>query len=89
MTYETPDEIRDMDTIAELIRARTDVEDGYLPSGAVVLCLFTSLEGQTLLEYQTVGGMNEYTAEGILRSSLRRFQQEDGWEGADDDLEDV
>lgn len=83
------DEIRDMDTIAELVRDRSDVDDDYVPAGAIVLCLFTTLQGDTLLEYHVVGGMNSYTAEGVIRSSLRRFEQDDGWAGAEDDLEDV
>lgn len=45
------------------------VPDGFVPSGAVALILYRSVDGQTLLRYAPFG-LDLYSTSGVLRACL-------------------
>lgn len=78
------DDIHGMDVITSIVEERNgDIADGYHPTGAVILSIYTQPDGGTLMCSTRIGGLNCYTEEGMLRSALRRIESMDDWEASE------
>lgn len=76
-TDNAPDDLAAIDTITQIVTDRTnhDIPTTYIPSGALAIAAFSSEDGRMSgFRFSTLGSLNVYALEGVLRSMIRAIE---------------